>query len=103
MSRGRSGSGAEVSVIHKLGLVIYLCTTDLQTVNYNSTDYALEPIYVSIGTNSKRRKHNKIFSFFQLSAIALTKSRNTFDCFANVNMYLLRLSSAKTALHRLTP
>ena len=42
------------------------------------------------------------FRFFQLSTIALKKSRRMFDCYASVYIYFLWLQRAKTTLHHLT-
>ena len=55
--------------------VIYLRTTDQQTVN------ALELIYFDSNSINDENRF-EVFSFFQLSAIALKKSRQTSDCFA---------------------
>ena len=83
--------------------MIYLRTTDRQTVNYNSTNHALELTYFDSIKTINDETTFEVFSFFQLSAIALKISRKKFDCFENVYMYLLRLSSVKTMFHRLPP
>ena len=57
---------------------------------------------VSILTHKKRRKSSLSFIFCQLSAIALKKSRQSFDCNASVCMYFFRLKRAETTLHCLT-
>ena len=83
--------------------VIYLRTTDRQSVNYYSTIHALEADLFRFEHTINDKITFEDFSFFELSAIALKKSRQKLDCFANVYTYLSRLSSVKTTIHRLTP
>ena len=49
--------------------VIYLLTTDRQTVIYYSTIHALELIYFDSNTQKTMKKAVRTFRFFQFSAI----------------------------------
>ena len=53
--------------------VIFLLTTDRQSVNYYSTIHAIELIYFDSNTRNDE-KAVVSFRFFQLSAIALKKN-----------------------------
>ena len=81
--------------------MIYLRTTDRQTVKllHNKSRTRADLIRFEHTINDETTF--EVFSFFQLSAIVLMKSRQKIVCFANVYMYLLRLSSVKTTFHRL--
>ena len=80
--------------------MIYLLTTDRQTVNYYSTIHALELIYFDSNTINGINVAETV-DIVQLSAIALQISRQIFDCNAGIYTRLLRLLCAKTTFHRL--
>ena len=74
--------------------VIYLLTTDRQTVSYYSTIHALELICFNSNTQETMKK--QLFpSYSSISTLALKKSRQMFDCNASVYMYFLVYKAQK--------
>ena len=64
-------------------------------MNCYSTIHALELIYFDSNTQKNDEKPVISFRFFQLSATAPKKSRQSFDCNASVYMYFLRFLMRK--------
>ena len=81
--------------------MIYILTTDRQTVNYYSTIHALEVIHFDSNTQINGIKVAETVNIVQLCAIAMQVSRQIFDCMP-VFTHLLRLLCDKKKLHRLT-
>ena len=70
----------------RVARVIYLRTTDWQTVNYYSRIHALELIYFDSNTINDESTF-EVFSFFQLSAIAMKNCRQPWDYVAFVTPF----------------